>query len=211
MATFTFEGKSKAKQRKENIEWMNIWCENANDDSLPRVALIGDSITHQSFGVAQRELKGIAHIDLLSASYSITSEFYIRTLENFLRGSNYAVIHYNYGLHAYNVTDDEYEEAYRHLLKLFTKHGKVIIATTTTVLTLPDMAEEQEPSKTVVHNRNERALKLAKEFGLSVDDLFSVCQKLPKDAKQPDGVHFNELGNEALGKSIAESIKKALL
>ena len=53
--------------------------------------------------------------------------------------------------------------------------------------------------------------KLAEEFGLSVDDLFSVCQKLPKEAKQPDGVHFNELGNEALGKSIAESIKKALL
>ena len=211
MSNLTFEGNQKSKKKKENIEWLNIWCENTNDETLPRVALIGDSITNQSFRTAQRELKGFAHTDLFVTSYSITSEFYLQALKNFLLESEYAVIHDNYGLHAYNVTDDEYEEAYRNLLKFFVTRGKTIIATTTTVLIAPDSNEEKEPSKTVVRNRNERALKLAKEFNLPVDDLYSVCKGLPKEARAPDCIHFTELGSEALGKSIAESIKKALL
>ena len=210
MSNFTFEGKKSKKQQKERIEWLRTWCVDTNDDTLPRVALIGDSITEQYSDFVAEALKGVAIVDRLTTSYSITSPFYKSAVEGFLQDSQYAVIHYNYGLHAYCVTDDEYENAYRELLKTFLQHGKVIVTTTTTVLEKPDLLEESEPSKTVVRNRNERALKLAKEFSLPVDDLFAVCQTLPKEGKSPDGIHFLELGCKALAASVTDNLKKLL-
>ena len=36
---------SAAEVKRENIEWLDVWLPNSNDHDLPRVLLIGDSIT----------------------------------------------------------------------------------------------------------------------------------------------------------------------
>ena len=86
---FTFEEFGTETFQKENIEWVNIWCENTNDKTLPRVALVGDSITQQSFQTVQKELKGLALVDYFATSYSLLSPAYENMLTGFLNDSKY--------------------------------------------------------------------------------------------------------------------------
>ncbi|MBE5750490.1 MAG: SGNH/GDSL hydrolase family protein [Clostridiales bacterium] len=211
MQQFTFNEKAENKYKKESIEWLNIWCEDTNDDSLPRVGLIGDSITTQTHKIVKEELKGLANVDYLSTSYSILSLAYVGIIEKFIEDSKYDIIYFNYGLHGYGVTANEYENAFRAMIKMFLSHNaKVIIGLTTTVLEKDDLNIESERWTSVVKERNAIAISLAKEFNLAIDDLYSISKKLGKDGKSPDGVHFNDYGKEIIGKSKADSIKKLL-
>ena len=81
--------------------------------------MIGDSITQGSYSVVKKELDGIARVDYLTTSYSIQSPTYKKMVENFVGDSKYDMIYFNYGLHGYHVSAEEYEASYRELLKLF--------------------------------------------------------------------------------------------
>ena len=60
MSNITFDAEGKTKTAKEDIEWLRVWCEETNETKLPRVALIGDSITEGYFRLVQKALKGVA-------------------------------------------------------------------------------------------------------------------------------------------------------
>lgn len=57
MDRFTFNETDRGS-KKEDIEWIRIWCENTND-SLLRVALIGDSITEQTYETVKKSCKAL--------------------------------------------------------------------------------------------------------------------------------------------------------
>ena len=158
----TFDLKGENRQRKEDIEWLRLWCEDTNDDSLPRVALIGDSITENIFRVVQRELKGIANVDFLATSYSLLSPAYVGMVEKFIDDSKYAVIAYNYGLHGYNIDADSYESGYRNMLKIMLEKSQILIGLTTQVLDKEDLNRPSPIWEHIVKERNFRAVKLAK-------------------------------------------------
>ena len=198
-----------AELKKEAIEWLRIWCADT-ENALPRVALIGDSITENSNEVVKRELEGIAKVDYLATSYAITSPAYTAMVEAFVADSDYALICFNYGLHGQSVPIEEYEAAYRRLLTKFTACAKVVVSLTTVVHDKNDLTREKEECAVRVRKRNECAVSLAKEFGLVVDDAFTLSLELGGDGKQEDGVHFNGAGKEALGISKARAIKRAL-
>ena len=86
MNNITFEYKNKSNSQKEDIEWIRIWCEDTNDILLPRVALIGDSITEGYYNMVKDLLKDIAKVDYLATSYSVASNFYSETILNIIRG-----------------------------------------------------------------------------------------------------------------------------
>ena len=209
MGNVTFDTDGKTKTPKEDIEWLRIWCEDTNDSTLPRVALIGDSITEGYFRFVMKELKGLAKVDVLTTSYSIKSDAYKAMVKSFVADSDYAIVHYNYGLHAYGVSDEEYEKGCREMLDAFSACAKIVTATTTTVLE-NDLKTESESWKEKVRARNARLTKIADEKGFVVDDLFSLSETLLGEDRAPDGVHFVEKGYEALAKRVAESIKKVL-
>lgn len=196
-------------RKKESIEWLRIWCADTGDE-LPRVALIGDSITEHENEVVKRELAGIAKVDYLVTSYAITSPAYLGMVEKFIEDTDYALICYNYGLHGRNVTPDEYEAAYRTLLEKFSARAKVVISLTTVVHDKNDLSAEDPRWISAVRERNERATALAKEFGFPIDDSYTISVRLGKDGKLEDGVHFNGQGKEALGVNKAQVIRKAL-
>ena len=209
MSTITFDTEGKSKTLKEDIEWLRLWCENTNDVTLPRVALIGDSITEGYFRCVFKALEGIAHVDVLATSYSISSPAYQNMVKSFVRDSDYAVVHYNYGLHAHSVEDDEYERTCASMLDYITEHAKAVVGTSTTVLE-SDLKTESPHWKEKVRARNKRLQKVAQEKGLLIDDLNALSQSLTGDYRAPDGVHFSEKGYQALAELVAESIKKVL-
>ena len=207
----TFDKLGEKKQLKEDIEWLRLWCEDTNERTLPRVALIGDSITEQVFEVVKRELEGVAHVDYLATSYSLLSPAYVGMVEKFIEDSKYAVVCYNYGLHGYAITGEEYESAYKAMLEKLLANASVVVSLTTQVLENGQSGESSEVWKDKVIERNLCVEKLAKEFNLPVDDLYSISVKLASENGYiEDGVHFNKTGCEELGKSKANAIKQIL-
>ena len=206
--TFDKDGES---GEKEKIEWLRLWCEDTDEKNLPRVALIGDSITEQTFVTVKEKLSGIAKVDYLATSYSILSKTYFNMVKSFCEDSEYSLIYINYGLHAYNVSDDDYENAYREIVKTLMKKSKVIIGLTTSVKDYAYFNIDSEIWKTKIKNRNERAIKIAKEFNLAVDDLYATSKNLGKEFRlDGDGVHFNDAGIKILGEQKAKIIKNIL-
>lgn len=206
----TFDKKGQSKNRKEGTEWLRLWCENTGNNNLPRVALIGDSITEQVFPIVKRELKGIANVDYLATSYSIISSVYQVSVEEFIKDSDYSVICYNYGLHAFNVSIGDYENAYRFMIIKMIENSKVILSLTTRVFETEYMNKPSDVWDGVIKERNSCVEKLAKEFKVHVNDLYKTSAELGASGKTTDGVHFNDEGIEVLGKNKAQSIKMLL-
>lgn len=48
---------------KERFEWVQSWCDEALSDDLPRVLLIGDSITRQYQDRVRELLRGKCYVD----------------------------------------------------------------------------------------------------------------------------------------------------
>lgn len=209
MSQITFDTEGKSRTAKEDIEWLRLWCEETNDPTLPRVALIGDSITEGYFRAVFKALAGIARVDVLATSYSIKSNAYQNMVKSFVEDSNYAVVHYNYGLHAYSVEEDEYEKECAEMLEFISKRAKTVVGTSTIVLE-NDLKTESDYWKNKVRARNERLVKVAMKKGLLIDDLNALSKSLLGDFRAPDGVHFSEKGYEVLAQSVAESIQKVL-
>ena len=61
---------------REKIEWCEMRWFNADDDSLPRVLLIGDSIVIGYSGKVQELLAGIANVARLATSKCIETVVY---------------------------------------------------------------------------------------------------------------------------------------
>ena len=66
---------------KERFEWVQSWCDEALalSDDLPRVLLIGDTITRQYQDRVRELLRGKCYVDYFSSSYAADSPLY-RTL-----------------------------------------------------------------------------------------------------------------------------------
>ena len=58
--------------------------------------------------------------------------------------------------------------------------------------------------------RNEIAVKLMKENGVAIDDLYSVVLPVMETVGRPNDVHFQPEGYEMLAKAVAESIRLQL-
>src|SRR5580704_619597 len=57
---------------RESIEWCDIWISHANETNLPRVLLIGDSITRAYYPAVEKRLAGKAYVGRLSSSAFIS-------------------------------------------------------------------------------------------------------------------------------------------
>ena len=209
MNNITFEHEADTNHKKENIEWLRIWCEDVNDNTLPHVALIGDSITEGYYHLVKSALKDIAKVDYLATSYSIASDMYSDTVKNFVKDSKYQVVHFNYGLHAFAVDGETYEIRCKDLLEFVASRTKVVVGTTTTVLD-DTLHDENRQWKDKVIERNQKLHKIADELHLAIDDLNGVCKTFTLSDRNPDGVHFNESGYTSFAESVVQSIKKQL-
>src|SRR5258708_9042333 len=83
----------------ESIEWCDIWISHANETNLPRVLLIGDSITRAYYPEVEKHLAGKAYVGRLSSSAFISDPALIKQIEMVLSEYKIDVIHFNNGMH----------------------------------------------------------------------------------------------------------------
>ncbi|MBI1319100.1 MAG: SGNH/GDSL hydrolase family protein [Candidatus Hydrogenedens sp.] len=193
---------------RERIEWCDIWFTDAEKDALPRVLLIGDSITRGYFPGVESALDGKAYCGRLTTSRSVCDPVFFQELALVLGQYDFAVIHFNNGLHGWDYTEDEYRAGFQRLVDALREQApkaKLICALTTPVQPSGGMAD----SAPRVAARNAIATEICQSAGIPLDDLHTPAAE-HADHFSGDGVHFNEDGKKAQVKLVAEAVAAAL-
>jgi len=196
---------------RERIEWIDIWVTDADKDDLPRVLLVGDSITRGYFGDVEKHFSGKAYCPRLTTSKCVSDSSFIDDLHVLLKQYKFAVIHFNNGLHGWRYTETQYKDGLHRTVAAITDHAsdaKLIWATSTPVREKDDLQQLSERTERV-KVRNAIAGEIMKEAGIQTNDLFGLAEQNP-EWHSTDGVHFNAKGNEALAKQVAESVAENL-
>ncbi len=194
---------------------------------LPRVLLIGDSISIGYTLPVRELLKGKANVHRVLTNCGPTKN--VSKVSDWLAdkktgGEKWDVIHFNFGLHDLKHSDDkgtlvpvtatskrqvspeDYEKNLREIVsKLKATGAKLIFCTTTPV---PEGARGRVPGDEVKYN--EIALSVMKENNIAVDDLYAFAfAKLDKIQKKAD-VHFSDAGSKELAGQVVSTIEAAL-
>lgn len=196
---------------RERIEWADIWVTDADKDDLPRVLLIGDSITRGYFGEVEKHLSGKAYCARLATSKCVSDPFFPDEVQLLLKQYRFTVIHFNNGLHGWGYTEDQYRDGLQRLMECFKAHAgeaKLIWATTTPTRNRDNLQQIDERTERV-KVRNQIAAEIMKERGVPTNDLFGLVEHHP-EFFSGDGVHYNGKGKETQGAAVAESVLKCL-
>lgn len=193
---------------KERFEWINSWCDETTSSDLPRVLLVGDSITCGYQEKVRSKLKGVCYVDYISTSYAIDTKIYNDIVSSFFADSDYALIHFNHGLHGQHITKRTYKSRLKKLLQR-AKNGKIVLATSTIVYCEGNTRLDRVWAKKV-NERNDAVKELSQELGYGIDDLYSISLSMPTDKRSLDGIHYTEEGYEDFACAVADCIRKNL-
>lgn len=198
---------------KEFIEWCDIWISHANETNLPRVLLIGDSITRAYYPAVEQRLNGKAYIGRLSSSAFISDPALLDQIKMVLSQYKFDIIHFNNGMHGWQHSEKEYEQAFPEYLQVIKKYApntKLIWANTTPlkVSPLPFPDNSTQATDVRIAARNEIAAKFMHVHGIPVEDLNAPMKGHPE--YHVDNVHFNDQGISIQADLVAADIRKLL-
>ena len=195
---------------RESIEWCDIWISHANETNLPRVLLIGDSITRAYYPEVEKHLEGKAYVARLSSSAFISDPVLVKQIEMVLGEYKFDVIHFNNGMHGWQHSEKEYEQAFPEFLKTIRKcapDAKLIWADTTPLKESPRLPADDQTRATDerIAARNVIALKFMRAEGIPVDDLNTPMRGHREF--HSDNVHFNDRGIALQAAQVAAQIE----
>ena len=193
-----------------------------DDPKLPRVLLIGDSISI-GYTVAVRDLlKGQANLHRIPTNGGPTTNG-VKNIDAWLGDSKWDVIHFNWGLHDVKYIDDksalvapekgrqqvsptDYEANLRQLVKRLKQTGAKLIWCSTTPI--PEGSNGRVPGDEVKFNTI--AAKVMADEGVAVDDLYTFAKPQLDKIQLPANVHFSPEGSKVLATKVVESVAVAL-
>jgi acyl-CoA thioesterase-1 len=181
------------------------------DAKLPRVLLIGDSISIGYTQPTAKLLDGKAKVTH-HADNAQDTRYGLKRLNVWLKDGPFDVIHFNWGLWdliggGKAVPIEDYEKNLRELVKqLKETKAKLIWASTTPV---PEKNARKRRDADV-QAYNAVAKKVMEENKIPIDDLYEFAKPQLDKIQQRDDVHFTKEGSAALAKQVADSIRKAL-
>lgn len=182
---------------------------------LPRVLLIGDSISMGYTLPTRRLLEGKANVHRIPTNGGPTKNG-VANIDKWLGTGKWDVIHFNHGIHDLKFMPDgkrqvepaEYEANLRLIVaKLKATGARLIWASTTPI---PD--GELNPPRRFgqVAEYNAIAARVMKENGIAIDDLNARVTPRVAELQTPRDVHYQPVGYEFLAEHVAAEIRKAL-
>ena len=182
---------------------------------LPRVLLIGDSISIGYTLPARALLKGKANVHRIPVNGGATPRG-VEQIDSWLGKGKWDVVHFNWGLHDLKymadgrkqVEPDIYARNIERLVKrLQTTGAKLIWASTTPV---PD-AQVTPPRKNAeVEQYNAAAARIMARHGVPVNDLYAFALPRLADIQREANVHFLPEGSRLLAEQVAAAIEAQL-
>lgn len=202
-----------------------------DDPKLPRVLIIGDSISMNYFDAAKEELVGIANLHRNEGNAGpssrgvLSAELWLGNHEE--KGRHWDVIQFNHGLHdlkqaydaktdswgAYSVPIEEYKANLEKEIAILSKTGAKLIWCATTPVPNSNNGEYAR-RKGACEDFNEIALEvMAKHPEIQINDLHASVTNSPvfDNWRKTIDVHFYKVEEtRELGKAVASAIRTAL-
>ena len=218
------KAKTKAKAKKRRAP--NPAMQPIEDvPGLPRVLLIGDSISIGYTLAVREQLKGKANVHRVLTNCGPTIRG-IEQIDRWLGDQKWDVIHFNWGLHdlkymgpkGENLADpkdaksrqqvpiDEYEKHLQTLVARLKKTGAKLIWCSTTPV--PEGAAGRVVGDAVKYNQV--AARVMQENDVAIDDLYAFAQPQLAKIQLKANVHFSPAGSKILAGQVAKSISAAL-
>ena len=190
-----------------------------DNPDLPRVLLIGDSISIGYTPVVRKELDGKANVHRIPMNGGDTSRG-IEKLDEWLGSKRWDVIHFNWGLHDLKYMKDGHldmsgsqvasTEQYGRNLELLVKRLKATGARLIWASTTPVPKGSKGRVKGDEKKYNAVAAGIMKKNDIPIDDLYGYMIDKVGIYQNPANVHYNKAGYEYLGKKVAADIMREL-
>ena len=195
------------------------------DPNLPRVLIIGDSISIGYTLPVREILKGIANVYRPPVNCASTNHG-VNGIEDWLGDKKWDVIHFNWGLHdlkymgpnGENLANPELESSKQqvpindyvtNLVRLVERlketNAKLIWRNTTPV---PNGAKGRVVGDSKKYN--DAAQEVMSKYSIDTNDLYDFAKNNWEKVGRKADVHFTSEGSKALAKLVAQSIKKKL-
>ena len=200
---------------KEGMYWeiTELFQPYKTDTDLPRVLLIGDSITYGYRKDVRARMDGKALVDVYAISYAIADPALLRNLKPILERYDYDCIHINVAFH--NCPLDRAEGKYgEYLTELLTAiqelepNAKVVFATGTTSSDKNENGEWVFNAETygLWKDRRDEAVAVCEKLGITVDDLYTLCLEI--NPAKADNLHFAD--NTGLADQVCKYLNEAI-
>jgi hypothetical protein len=185
-----------------------------DDPKLPRVLLIGDSISIGYTVPTRKLLEGKANVHRIPTNGGPTTNG-TKNLKAWLGNGKWDVIHFNWGLHdikmdkdKHQVPQDQYEKNLRELVKEMKATGAKLIWASTTPVPEGKLNPPRRNEDVIAYNAS--AKRIMDENGVAGNDLYALALPQLKEIQLPANVHFTAKGSAALAVQVAAAIEKAL-
>jgi lysophospholipase L1-like esterase len=184
------------------------WDFVANDPKLPRVLLIGDSISRGYTLPVRAALAGKANIHRAPENCGPTANG-LKKLDVWLASAGAAkwdVIHFNFGIHDRATPEAEYEHRLGQIIARLQATGAKLVWANSTPL--PD--QSSYGSDAAIVTRNEIAARVVRQHSIPINDLYAYIHPRLADYQKPNDVHFSDVGYSFLGQQVAREVVTAL-
>ncbi|MEY2598987.1 MAG: hypothetical protein RLZZ142_1246 [Verrucomicrobiota bacterium] len=184
----------------------NAWDFVRDNPKLPRVLLIGDSVSRGYTQSVRSLLVGKVNVHRAPENCGPTANG-LKKIDVWLGDGKWDVIHFNFGIHDRATPVEEYTQRLEQLVGRMKATGAKLVWASTTPI--PDDPAKRQSNESIVE-RNRAAAALMARHGIAVDDLFSAITPKLSTLQNPNDVHFNPAGYDFLGAEVAASIEKVL-
>ena len=173
--------------------------------NVPRTLLVGDSITDHYAGRVRKALEGRMTVSYWASSYCVTSPGYLQRLDTILSEADYAVIHFNNGLHSLSTKAEDWEKGLEAALRLIrARQPKAKIVWTDST----PLKDSKLTAKAAALNAMARKV-IARLGDIAVDDLYTPMDALDREANWSDTYHFRPAALDLQARQVSAACLKA--
>lgn len=186
---------------------ISAWDYVKDNPKLPRVLLIGDSVSRGYTLPTRVALENKVNLHRAPENCGPTANG-IKKLDIWLGDGKWDVIHFNFGIHDRKTSPKDYEDRLEQIIKKLNATGAKLVWASTTPIP-PNTKDGPEASAAIVE-KNRIAATIMKKNMIQVNDLFTFVSPHLSKVQNPMDVHFNAEGYDMLGKQVASVIEKIL-
>jgi prolyl oligopeptidase len=193
---------------------VSAWDYVKDDPKLPRVLLIGDSVS-RGYTLATREaLAGKANVHRAPENCGPAAnglkklDIWLGDLSPDQPPPHWDAIHFNFGIHDRATKPTDYEDRLEQIIARLQKTGARLIWASTTPVP-PDTKDGPEATAAIVE-KNEIAARVMQKHSIAIDALFTFITPHVPQVQNPKDVHFNGEGYKLLGSQVAAFVETAL-
>ena len=201
-----------------NDPFSNPFDNPMDDPKLPRVLIIGDSISIGYTPRVRKLLDGKANIHRPKTNCR-WSAFGNENVLDWIGDEKWDLIHFNFGLWDWygwkqenKATPQSYAKSLEGVVqKLKSSGAKLVFAVTTPPCIGPEKKVKFMVSEERAEEFNRAALAVMKKYGVAINDLYSAIGKdRAKYQLGENDVHYNDAGRDLLAAQVSKIIKREL-